>query len=188
MLIEAHPGRERKVRADANKDPAPALAVDVKVVLDDPAICDLKMPAVELLVADRCHDARRLSGFQDDDDLIGLGCLEVRVDEFVAPALWRLDNRGVPFVGLILDPALKLLGGAAQNIAADRIEAPIGSEKADDPLGLLKWLDKPVQQNPVKTPIAKANAVPVMLVEGIHGRLPLIRSRQHSPPSHRLAR
>jgi hypothetical protein len=61
-----------------------------------------------------------------------------------------------------------LLRGAAQDIAADRIEAPIGIEKADDPLGLLKWLDEPVQQNPVKTPIAKANAVPVMLVEGVH--------------------
>jgi hypothetical protein len=117
-------------------------------------------------------NARWFSGFQDDDDLIRLGSLEVRVDEFVAPALWRLDNRGVPLVGLILHPALKLLCGAAQDIAADGIEAPIGSEKADDPLGLLKWLDEPVQQDPIKTPIAKADAVPVMLVEGIHGRLP----------------
>jgi hypothetical protein len=65
-----------------------------------------------------------------------------------------LDNRGVPSVSLILHPALKLLRRAAQDIAADRIEAPIGSEKAYDPLGLLKWLDQPVQQDPVKTPIA----------------------------------
>jgi hypothetical protein len=62
-----------------------------------------------------------------------------------APALWRRDNRGVPFVGLILHPALKLLGGTAQDIAADRIEPPIGREKAHDPLGLLKGLDEPVQ-------------------------------------------
>jgi hypothetical protein len=132
------------------------------------------MPAVELLVADRGHNTCWFSGFQDDDDLIRLCSLEVRVDEFVAPALWRLDNRGVPFVGLILHPALKLLGGAAQHIAADRIEVPIGIEKAHDPLGLLKRLDEPVQQNPVKTPIPKANAVPVMLVEGIHAGSPLI--------------
>jgi hypothetical protein len=65
----------------------------------------------------------------------------------------------VPCVGLILYPALKLLGGAAQDIAADRIKVSIGSEKAHDPLGLLKRLDKPVQQDPVKTPIAKADAV-----------------------------
>ena len=47
------------------------------------------------------------------------------------------------------------VGGAAQHIAADRTELPIGSEKAHDPLGLLKRLDKSVQQDPVKTPIAK---------------------------------
>src|SRR5260370_32863916 len=129
------------------------------------------MTAVELLVDDRCHNTRWFSGLQDDDDLIRLGSLEVRVDEFVAPALWRLNNRGVPLVGLILHPALKLLGGAAQDIAADRIEAPIGTEKADDPFGLLKWLDQPLHQDPVKTPIAKADAVPVMLVERIHRRL-----------------
>jgi hypothetical protein len=48
----------------------------------------------------------------------------------------------------------------------------IDIEKAHDPLGLLKWLDEPVQQNPVKTPIAKANAVPVMLVKGVHAGSP----------------
>jgi hypothetical protein len=138
------------------------------------------MPAVELVVTDRHHDARRLSGFQDDDDLIRLGCLEVRVDQLVAPALWRLEKRGVPLVGLILHPALKLLGGTAPDIAADRIEVPIGGEKAYDPLGLLKQLDEPVQQNAVKTPTTEANAVSVMVVEGLRGRLPLIRSRQHS--------
>jgi len=177
MLIETNPGREREVRAHANEDPAPALVVDIKVVLHDPAVCDLKMPAVELLVADRRHNTCRFSGFQDDDDLIGLCSLEVRVDEFVAPPLWRLDNRGVPFAGILRHPALKLLGSAAQDITADRIEVPVGSEKADDPFGLLKWLDEPVQQNPVKAPIAKANAVPVMLVEGVHGRPSLIQGR-----------
>ena len=92
---------------------------------------------------------------------VGLGAW---LDEFVAPALWRLDNRGASFVGLILHPALKLIGGTAQDIAADRIEVAIDIdiEKAHDPLRLLKWLNEPIQQNPVKTPIAKANAVPVM--------------------------
>jgi hypothetical protein len=41
VLIEAHPSRERKIRADANKDPTPALVVDIKVVLHDPAVGDL---------------------------------------------------------------------------------------------------------------------------------------------------
>ena len=40
-----------------------------------------------------------------------------------------------------LYPALKLLGGSAQHIAADRIKVSIGSEKAHDPLGLLNgWI------------------------------------------------
>jgi hypothetical protein len=54
------------------------------------------------------------------------------------------------------------------------MEVPIDAEKPDHSFGLLEGLDEPVQQNPVKTPIAEANAVLVMLVEGIHGRLPLI--------------
>src|SRR5205807_5755700 len=91
-------------------------------------------------------------------------------------------------VGMLRPRALNRAGSAAQDITADRIEVPVGSEKADDPFGLLKWLDEPVQQNPVKAPIAKANAVPVMLVEGVHGRPSLIRGRHDSPPSSQRAR
>ena len=98
MLIEADPRRERQVGAHAHEHPAPVLVVDIEVVLHDPAVGDLKMPAVELLVADRRHDARRLSGFQDDDDLIRLGALEVGLDKFVAAALWRLEDRSIPFL------------------------------------------------------------------------------------------
>src|SRR5215472_9960486 len=110
----------------------------------------------------------RAGSLADDDDLIRFCSLEVRVDEFIAPAPWRLDNRGVPLVGLLLHPTLKLLGSAAQDIAADGVEVPMGIEEADDPLGLLKRLDQAIQQNPVKTPIAKANAVLVMFVERVH--------------------
>jgi hypothetical protein len=54
--------------------------------LYDPAVGDLKMPTVFPVVADRRHDPRRFSRLQDDDDLIRLGRLEVRADEFIAPA------------------------------------------------------------------------------------------------------
>jgi hypothetical protein len=65
------------------------------------------------------------------------------------------------------------------------MEVPIGTEKTHHSLGLLERLDKAVEQNSVKTPIAEADAVPVMFVERVHGRLPLIRSRQDSrSPSH----
>jgi hypothetical protein len=32
--------------------------------------------------------------------------LEVRLDKFVTPALWCLNNRGAPAFGLVLDPGL----------------------------------------------------------------------------------
>jgi hypothetical protein len=52
------------------------------------------------------------------------------------------------------------------------MEVSIGTEKPHHSLGLLERLDKAVEQNPVKTPIAEADAVLVMFVERIHGRLP----------------
>jgi hypothetical protein len=36
---------------------------------------------------------------------------------------------------------LELLGDAAQEVAAHRVELPVHIEEADDPLGLLEWLD-----------------------------------------------
>ena len=119
--------------------------VDIEVVLHDPAVGDLKVPAVCLSVADRRHDPCRLPRFHDDDDLVRLGTPEIRLDEFVAAALWRLDNGSIPSLGLLLDPALELFGRPAQHIAADRIDLPIGVEKADHPFRLLKRLDQPVE-------------------------------------------
>ena len=105
---------------------------------------------------------------ENDNDLIPLGALEVGLDKFVAPSLWRLDDRSIPCFGLLLDPALELLGNAAQHLAADRIDLPVAAEKADHPLGLLKRLDEAIEQDPVKTPVTKADAVFVVLVEAVH--------------------
>ena len=124
---------------------APAAVVDIEIVLHHPALGDLQVPAVRPSVADCRHDPRRLSGLENDDNLIRLGALEVGFDKFVAPALWRLDNRRAPSLGPLLDPGLKLFGGTAQHIAADRVELPVAGEEADHPLGLLKRLDQPVE-------------------------------------------
>src|SRR6516225_3352031 len=172
MLVEAHPGRERKIGAHAHEHAAPALVVDIEVVLNDPAIRDLQMPAVCFPVTDRDHDPRRLSGFEDDDDLIRACSGEVGLDKIIAATLWSLDDRGVPLVGLSLHPDLKLVGGATQHVSADRIEVPIGIEEPDHSLGLLKRLDQPIEEYPIKASIAEPNAVLVMFVEGVHGRLP----------------
>ena len=172
MLIKTDPSRERKVRAHAHEHPAPILVADIEVVLHDPAVGDLKMPAVELLVADCGHDPRGLSGFENDDYLIRSCALEVGVDKFVATASRRLNDRSVPLVGLLFHPQLKLFSRPAQDIPAHRMEVPIGTEKTHHSLGLLERLDKAVEQNSVKTPIAEADAVLVMFVERVHGRLP----------------
>src|SRR6266700_5169673 len=61
VLIEADTGGEWKVGADAHEHPSPVSIIDVKVVLNDPAIRDLKMPTVRDLIADSNHDARWLA-------------------------------------------------------------------------------------------------------------------------------
>ena len=180
MLVETHPSRERKIGAHAHEHAAPALVVDIEVVLDDPAVGDLQMPAVCFLVANRGYDPRRLSGFEDDHDLVRARFPEVGLDKFIASTLWCLDDRGVPLVGLFLHPDLKLVGRPPQHVSADRIEVPISIEKPDHSLGLLKRLDQPVEENPVKASIPETDTVLVMLVEGIHRRLRLIRSRHDS--------
>ena len=152
--------------------------------MHDPAVGDLKVPTVRLPVADCRHDARRLTGFEDDDDLIRLGTPEVGLDKFVATTLWRFHDRSLPSVGLLLHPALELFSGGAQHIAADRIDLPVAVEEADHPLRLLERLDQAVEQDPVEAAIAEADAVLVVLVKGVHHRLPMVWSRQiNSPPN-----
>ena len=61
VLIEADTGGEWKVGADAHEHSPPVTVVDVKVVLNDPAISDLKMPSVRDLVA-LLHTVTRVDG------------------------------------------------------------------------------------------------------------------------------
>ena len=53
MLIETDPRREWQIRAHANEHPAPAPVVNIEVVVHDPAVGDLQVPAVRFPVADR---------------------------------------------------------------------------------------------------------------------------------------
>ena len=65
-----------------------------------------------------------------------------------------------------------MLGDAAQRVAADRVQLPIRVEEANNALWLLERLNQPVQQKPIKASIIPTNAVPVMLVEGVHDQPP----------------
>ena len=61
VLIEANAGGEWKIGAHANEHSPPVPVVDVEIILNHPALGDLKMPSVRELVADSNHDALPLS-------------------------------------------------------------------------------------------------------------------------------
>ena len=66
MLVETDACRERKIGRETNEHSAPVAIVDVEVVLDDPALSQLQVPAIVLFVPDGGENAGRLSGFEDD--------------------------------------------------------------------------------------------------------------------------
>src|SRR5215831_12092693 len=78
VLVEADTGGEWKVGADAHEHSSPIPVVDVKVVLNNPALRKLQVPSVRDFIADGGHDARGLASFEDDHDCIGLGPFEIR--------------------------------------------------------------------------------------------------------------
>ena len=87
------------------------LVVDVKVILHDPALSQLEVPAV--FFSDGDHDPGRLPGFEDDHHLIVLGVLKVGSNKVITPFLGRIQNGYAPFLATVLDPVLKLLGDIA---------------------------------------------------------------------------
>jgi hypothetical protein len=150
VLIEADAGGEWKVRADANEHPPPVPVIDVKVVLNDPALRDLKMPSVRSFIADGNHDTRGLTRLEDDGYGAGLGSPEVRIDEFVATALRCLHDLDIALGGPFGHPALELVCDVAQGGPCHRIDLSIRIEEGDDQLRLLERLTRPIEQNAVK--------------------------------------
>ena len=57
MLIETDACRKREVGREANEHSAPVASVDVEVVLHDPALGQLQVPAIVLFVPDGSQDA-----------------------------------------------------------------------------------------------------------------------------------
>jgi hypothetical protein len=139
VLIEADARRKRQIGTDANEHPTPVLVVDVKVVLHDPTLCQLEVPAV--FCPDGDHDAGRFPGFENDNHLIVFGVPKVGSNKVITPSLGRIQNGHAPLLATVLEPVLELLGNITQEIAGNPLALPIGIEEADYSLGLLKRLD-----------------------------------------------
>jgi hypothetical protein len=174
MLIEADTGREWKVGAHANEHSPPTPIVDVKIVLNDPALGDLKMPPVRGLVTNSNHDPRWLARFEDDDHCVWLGTFEVWIHEFVTPTIRRVHDRNIALGRSFRHPALKFVSDAAQSVPRHRVELAVRIEEPDHPLRLLERLNQSIQQNAIEAAIVPIYAVPVVLVKGVHDRPPLL--------------
>jgi hypothetical protein len=94
--------------------------IDAKVVLNDPALRDLKMPSVRSFIADGSHDTRGLTRLEDDRHGAGLGSSEVRIDELVATTLRRLHDWDIALRGPFAHPALKLIWRSRAGWTASR--------------------------------------------------------------------
>jgi len=89
------------------------------------------MPLLSGAFADTDQDASGLAGFENGDDLIGLGASEIRGDELLALLFFRRVEEGcAPLAGAVLHPVVVLSGKVAEDLAADRIELAVGPEEA----------------------------------------------------------
>jgi hypothetical protein len=48
---------------------------------------------------------------------------------------------------------------------------PVRIEETDHSFRLLKWLNDSVEQQPVEAPVTESDAIFVMFVKGVHGKL-----------------
>jgi len=171
VLVETEACRKGEIGTHADEHPAPVSIVEVEVVLHDPALRQLEVPAVVLLFPDGDQNPCRFSCLQNEDNLVRLGMAKVGFDKLVASTFRGFQDGDVPFLRSVLHPVLKLLGDVPQHIPADGVLISIGAEESNHPFRLLKGLDETVEQNPVKAAIPETNAILVMLVEGVHSQL-----------------
>jgi len=145
--------------------------VHVEVVLHHPTLGQLQVPAIVLFVSDGGQNTGWLSCLQDDDQLVGPSMAKVRLDKVIATTFGSFQDGGIPFLGSVLYRILKLFGDVPQQVPTHGVLIPIGAEESNHALRLLKGLYETVQQNSVEAAISESNAILVMLVESVHGKL-----------------
>ena len=87
------------------------LIVNVKVILHDPTLRQLEVPAV--LGSDGHHDPSRFPGFENDHRRIVLRVFKVRINKVITPSLGGIQNGHAPFLATVFEPVLELLGDIA---------------------------------------------------------------------------
>lgn len=135
MLIEADAGGERQIGTDADEHPSPLPVVDIEIILDDPAVGDLQMPAVRFTVAYCRHDARWFTRLEDDHGSIGVCPFEIGIDKVIATTLRNLYHRDVALFRPLFQPALKLLGNVPEHMPAHTTNTPEQRAKLAKALG-----------------------------------------------------
>src|SRR2546425_9717747 len=114
--MEAYAGRERQVGTHEDEHAAPALIVDVEVVLHHPPLRDLQMPAILLLVPDGDHDAGGLAALHNRDHRVRLRFPEIWIEKLVAAVLRCVANRRGPLLRTGDGPLLELGGDLAPHL------------------------------------------------------------------------
>src|SRR5438445_2500177 len=120
VLVEAEACGKGEVGTHANEHPAPVSIVDVEVVLHDPALSQLQIPSVILLVPNGGQDACGFSRLEDDDHLVRLGMTKVGLDKVVASTLGSFQDGAGPSVGTIPHPVVELISDFPYPIPAHR--------------------------------------------------------------------
>jgi hypothetical protein len=128
VLVQTEAGREGEIRAHADEHPAPAGIVHVEVVLHDPALRELEMPAIRGLVPVGNEDPRGFAGLEDDDHRVGRGAPEVGLDKFVAPPGGRVQEGHAPGARPVLNPVVELGGDVAPRIPGHELVLPVAVE------------------------------------------------------------
>ena len=101
VLIETNARRKRQIGTDAHEHATPVWVVNVKVVLHDPALRQLEVPA--LFFSDGDHDPGRFPGFENDHHRIVLSVFKVRINKVITPSLGRIQNGHTPFLAAVLE-------------------------------------------------------------------------------------
>jgi hypothetical protein len=85
VLVQAYPRGEGKVGRQAHKHPAPALVVELEVVLVGPTLLEFLVRAVVLLSPDGQQDAGRLPRLEDDGNSIAWAVPKILLNKIISP-------------------------------------------------------------------------------------------------------